>query len=72
MISMDCPWKIMLVKTHLVLEAEEARPAAEDEGVVRGENGDDVNTLRLELVVLRDERRQVLRVARRLVSTITI
>ena len=51
---------------HLVLEAEEAGPAAEDEGVVRGENGDDVNTLRLELVVLLEERREVVRMARRL------
>ena len=48
------------------MEAEEARPAAEDEGVVRGENGDDVNTLRLELVVLLEERREVVRMARRL------
>ena len=64
--SMHRAKEITLVKAHLVLETEEARPAAEDEGVVRGENGDDVNTLRLELVVLLEERREMVRVARRL------
>ena len=63
---MDRLGRITLVETHLVLEAEETGPAAEDEGVVRGENGDDVNTLRLELVVLLEERREMVRVARRL------
>ena len=64
--SMHRAKEITLVKAHLVLETEEARPAAEDEGVVRGENGDDVNALRLKLVVLLEERREVVRVARRL------
>ena len=63
---MDRPGKITLVEAHLVLETEETRPAAEDEGVVRGENGDDVNTLRFELVVLLEERREMVRMARRL------
>ncbi len=57
----------MFVVTHLILETEETRPPAEDERVVRGDNGDHVDTLCLELVVLLEERRQVVRVAGRLI-----
>ncbi len=49
---------------HLVLETEEARPAAEDKSVVGGDDGDDIDALRLELVVLLKERREMVRVAR--------
>ena len=48
---------------HLVLEAEEARPAAEHERVVGGDDGDDVDALCLALVVLLKDRREVVRVA---------
>lgn len=51
---------------HLVLEAEDAAPAAEHEGVVRGENRDHVDALGLELVDLREVWGRVVRVARRL------
>ena len=60
---MHRPRESTLVETHLILETEETRPAAEDEGVVRGENGDDVNTLRLELVVLLQIGREMVDVA---------
>ncbi len=57
----------MFVVTHLILETEEPRPSAEDERIVRGDNSDHVDALRLELVVLLEERRQVVRVAGRLI-----
>ena len=51
---------------HLILQAEEARPSAKDERVVGGDHCDHVDALRLELVVLLEEGREVVRVARRL------
>ena len=52
--------------TYLVLETEEAGPAGEHEGVVGGNDGDDVDALRLELVNLLEVGREMVRVARRL------
>ena len=49
--------------THLVLEPGRARPAAHDERVVRGDDRDDVDALRLEGVVLLEVRREVVHVA---------
>ena len=51
---------------HLILQPEEPRPSAEDERVVSSDDRDDVDALRLELVVLLEERREVVHVARRL------
>jgi hypothetical protein len=51
--------------TYTVLEALNTRPSAHDEGIVCGNDGDDINTFRLELVVLLDIAGQVLGVARR-------
>jgi hypothetical protein len=50
---------------HAVLEALGARPAAHDERVVRGDDGDDVDGLVLKRVVVLHEPGHVLRVARR-------
>ena len=50
--------------THLVLEPEEAGPAGEHEGVVGGNDGDDIDALRLEFVNLLEVGREVVRVAR--------
>ena len=62
----DGGWGWVGANTRLILETEEARPAAEHERVVGGDDGDDVDALRLELVVLLQVRREVVHVARRL------
>lgn len=51
---------------HLVRDALNTGPAAEDEGVVGREDVDGVDALALELVVLRGVWREVVGVARRL------
>lgn len=57
------PEAIMRSGSHLVLEADGARPAAHDKRVVRSDDRDDVDALRLELVVLLEVRREVVHVA---------
>lgn len=52
--------------THLILDALDARPAGEHEGVVGGEHGDDVDALGLEGRDVLNVRGQVVHVARRL------
>jgi hypothetical protein len=52
-------------QADLVREAGRARPAGHDVRVVRGDDGDDVDALRLERVVLLQVPGQVVRVARR-------
>jgi hypothetical protein len=53
-------------EADLILAPFETRPAAHDEEVVRGDDGDHVHALGLELVVPLEERREVVRVTRRL------
>ena len=63
--STSCAAK-MQQSTNLITEAEDAAPPAQDEGVVRGEDGDLIDALRLQLVDLGEVRRRVVCVARRL------
>jgi hypothetical protein len=51
--------------TYAVLEALYACPSAHDKGIICSHNGDYINTLRFELIVLLDVAGQVLGVARR-------
>ena len=53
-------------EAHLILDVLDACPAGEDEGVVRGEDSDDVDAFGLEGVVVLEVGREVVRVARRL------
>ena len=58
----------MMQMTDLVLESLDACPAVHDERVVRGDYGDHVDAARLEVGVVREVRRDVLRVAGRLAA----
>ncbi len=51
-------------EAHLILESKEAGPSALDKRVVRGDDGNDIHALRLELFDLLEEWREVIRVAR--------
>lgn len=49
--------------THLIAQSLHAPPAAHDERVVRSNDGEDVDALRLKLVVFLEEGREVADVA---------
>jgi hypothetical protein len=49
--------------TELILELVNAGPSAHDKSIVGGENSDDIDTLGLDLIVLLDVAREMVRVA---------
>ena len=53
----------------LIFGAHHTCPSAHDEGVVRGDDGDDIDALGLELLVLLKVRREMVDVACRLETT---
>lgn len=57
---------------YLVFEALDTRPATHDEGVIGGNNGNDIDLFGLEFIVLFDVWGQVVHMAGGLLTRITI